>query len=282
MAIKEEQAADPFHRIRYLVSLLTSEPNYSILQEEAEKEKAKLEEMPVVLGARMHMCSDPWNGSHRMPEDFPRDPILSGDNMDYFLRTAAGEAAEMLGVPPSLHALHALRAEADFDGFESCYLETETPQRILIFEGDLTKHVLPPTMFHEYTHFLQDIKGIEIHDSKPNPVVDDYAWNFKPMNEGFARGVERIIAEKYADEKDDRLYLVRTQERTCADIDNFFKNVVPEQKAKWSNRFVSFDGHWGTAAFLVLERKFGRGIYREMIHSDEPYEMLIGKLGGRR
>lgn len=278
----KEKAKDPFYRIRNLVDLLTSEPNYAILLEEAEKENEKLDKMPVVLGARLHMCSDPWNGSHTLPEDFPRDPVLSGENMDYFLRTAAGEAAGMFGVSPYLHVLHALKAEAEFDGFESCYLETETPQRILIFEGDLTRHVLPPTIFHEYAHFLQDVRSIAVHDARQNPLVDDYAWNFKPMNEGFARGIERIIAEKYAAEREDRLYLVRTQERTCTDINDFLTKVVPEQKADWKNRFVSFDGHWGTAAFLVLERKFGRGIYRQMIHSENPYQMVVAMLGARQ
>ncbi|MDI6738450.1 MAG: hypothetical protein QME12_08145 [Nanoarchaeota archaeon] len=81
MAIKEEQAADTFHRIKNLVDLLTSGGNYRILLEEAEKEKAKLGKMPVVMGARMHTCHDPWNGSHKLPDDFPKDPALSGDVM---------------------------------------------------------------------------------------------------------------------------------------------------------------------------------------------------------
>lgn len=274
----KENTKDPLYRTKNLVKLIASEPNYSILHEEAQKEHAKLAKMPVVMGARMHMCHGHYNGSRGLHDNFPRDTVLSGNNMDYFLRIAASEAAEMLGVPPFLHILHALRAEADFGGFESCYLETETPPRILIFEGDLTKHVMPPTMFHEYAHFLQDVKSREVFAARNERRIDDFVWNFKPMNEGFARGVERIIAERYAAEKDDRLYLVRTQERICADIDNFFNKVVPEQKADWKNRFVSFDGHWGTVAFLVLERKFGREIYGEFIHSESPYEDILRKL----
>lgn len=278
----KEKAKDPLYRIKNLVYLLTSGDNYRILLEGAEKENAKLAGMPVVMGARMHTCHDPWNGSHRLPDDFPRDFPVSESSIDYYLRKAAGDLEQVLEMPFGLYVEKGLSAVVNDDILKSCYLEFVWPPKIEITFTDMTRHVLPPTMAHEYAHFLQDMRGIAIHDSKPSPVIDDYAWNFKPLIEGFARGVERILAEQYADKNNDRLYLVRTQERICTDIDIFFNEVVPEQNARWSNRVSSFDGHWGTVAFLVLERKFGRGIYKQMMDSDEPYEMLIRKLGGRR
>ena len=40
--------------------------------------------------------------------------------------------------------------------------------------------------------------------------------------------------------------------------------------------------HWGSCAFIIAEAKHGRGIYREMMHSPQPYEVLIDMLGGRQ
>lgn len=268
-----EMAKDPFHRIKNLVYLLTSEPNYSIFLEEAEKENAKLAKMPVVMGARMHTAYDFFNEDKALSADIPRDLTVSESSLDYLLKRSASEVGDLLGFSHCFYAAKGLKAESDDYSITSIYNNTVNPAKIDICYADMTMHVLPPTMAHEYVHFLQDAKACEFND---------YIWDFKPLMEGFGRGVERIVAEKYAAEKDDMLYLVRTQERVCTDIHDFVTKVIPEQKAKWKNRFVSFDGHWGTAAFLVLERKFGRGIYKEMINSNKPYEMMIEMLGGKR
>lgn len=136
---------------------------------------------------------------------------------------------------------------------------TTGPLSIWFCSTDMSAHAAPGVMAHEVVHFYQYF-------------LNKCLWGFKPLKEGFARGVEKKLVRAYADETGIPQYMAATRARLKQDIDSLFNCAR-------FNRPLPEGGHWGSAAFLLAEARHGDGFYTEMFHSDEPYGMLVKMLG---
>jgi hypothetical protein len=248
-----------------LARAITSKENYQLLKQIEEREREILDKLPVVITQDIQ--------TKNQSDIFPLCTEVDKSRLCYFLANESGIVCDILGTERHLwteKGLYAVMREKINSSMFLRPIENERPS-IEIREADMAYFVLHATMCHEVVHFYQYALSR----------APDYEWDFKPLMEGHARGVERIRAGQLAS-RGERRFLAKTQERTCKDISDFIEIIVPEFAKEKPDEFKLPDGHWGTAAFLVLEQKFGRGVYKEMIHSDKPYEMLVEMLGGKR
>ncbi len=221
-----------------------------------------------------------WNAYNELPHniDFFRRgsyAVIPHSSLPLFLEEVNKELSEMLGMDSCLRFrenLCIIQNDSECRSYfhPLTYIEDyELCPVIGICAEDMNEYALYPTVAHELAHFFQDCRN-------PDANMD---WNnFKFLKEGFARGVELIIAKSEAKTRGKSALVNTTLERLYEDITEFASNGYKEDAEKQ----LHYEGHWGSCAFIIAEAKHGRGIYREMMHSPQPYEMLIDMLGGRQ
>ncbi|MFA5887274.1 MAG: hypothetical protein WC852_01010 [Candidatus Nanoarchaeia archaeon] len=219
-----------------------------------------------------------WDAYNELPHniDFFRKgsyAVMPHSALPLFLEEVNKELSEMLGMDSCLRFKENL-----------CIIQNDSERRsyfhplvyredyelcpvIGICAEDMNEYALYPTVAHELVHFFQDCRN---HDANLD-------WNnFKFLKEGFARGVERIIAQNEARRKRKSVFVNTTLERLYEDITEFASNGYKKDAEKQ----LHYEGHWGSCAFVIAEARHGKGIYKEMMQSDKPYEMLVEMLGG--
>ncbi|MFH1066066.1 MAG: hypothetical protein V1734_06170 [Nanoarchaeota archaeon] len=132
-------------------------------------------------------------------------------------------------------------------------------------------HPSPVTLAHEYAHHISHVKSCskewDLHDF---------------LSEGFAEVVALAAVNDYALKTDDR---IMQREVTRSKI-----NCLSDYKAIFNSRHIMrmegandlADYCVGTTAFLVAERKHGKGIYRQMLDSKNPHGLLVTMVCGRK
>lgn len=110
---------------------------------------------------------------------------------------------------------------------------------------DMNEYALYPTVAHELAHFFQDCRN-------PDANMD---WNnFKFLKEGFARGVELIIAKSEAKTRENQLLLIR---RWRGFMKTLLSLLQTDTRKMPRNSFIM--KYWGSCAFIIAEAKHGRG-----------------------
>lgn len=138
-------------------------------------------------------------------------------------------------------------------------------KKLMIGMSDMAEECIESIIAHEYCHHLQMIKSYTA-----------FQWNiFEALVEGFALGVELQMARILSKEKNDTNYL----RRNVKDIDYYLNVVLFHAKSGMPMKDEEeWCYHYGAAAFLLAEKMYGTGIYKEIIHSDKPYDLLVEML----
>ncbi len=201
--------------------------------------------------------------------------VMHPSSLQSFLERANKELSEMLGMDPSLcrrEKLCIIQSDLERRSYFKpfAYMKYEELLPVIgIYSGDMNNIALYPTVAHELAHFFQECR---------NPDANREWNNLKFLKEGFARGVERIVAKKEVSRQRKWSSIYPTLARLYDDITEFASSGYKEDAEKQ----LHYEGHWGSCAFVIAEARHGTGIYREMMQSEKPYEMLVEKLGGRR
>ncbi|MFH1065745.1 MAG: hypothetical protein V1734_04545 [Nanoarchaeota archaeon] len=207
--------------------------------------------------------------------------IMPPNSLQPLLEKAKKELSEMLDLSSSYMWLGEKLCimNDDSDGrsyFKPSYLKhsdcgryTQLIPVIGIHSENMNEISLYPTIAHELAHFFQDCGLLDGNGD----------WkDLKFLKEGFARGVERIIAQNEATRKRKLSFVSTTLARIDDDITEFASNGYKKDAEKQ----LHHEGHWGSCAFVIAETRHGQGIYKDMINSPQPYELLVDMLGGRR
>ncbi|MFA5888519.1 MAG: hypothetical protein WC852_07460, partial [Candidatus Nanoarchaeia archaeon] len=120
------------------------------------------------------------------------------------------------------------------------------------------------TSAHEYAHHTQAVKSCS---------RDWFVHEF--LSEGFANAIAMDAVSSYALKTGDK----NMESGVICDrlhILSFYRNIFRSPKIMQSEeKKVLANYYAGTAAFLVAEKKHGRGIYRQMLDSKNPHGLLI-------
>jgi hypothetical protein len=124
---------------------------------------------------------------------------------------------------------------------------------IFLYRG-IPERDLPADLAHEYAHHLQG---------------DDLTI----LSEGHARGIERMVSERFYNRHNHFGYLATAFERTedelqCAWAYLFPEEAVPLRRFRGdpSERFKEY--MLGTAAFCIAEDAYGEQVYRDVLHGN--------------
>ncbi|MDP2907477.1 MAG: hypothetical protein Q8O03_06055 [Nanoarchaeota archaeon] len=124
---------------------------------------------------------------------------------------------------------------------------------------------------HEYTHYLQH-HFTELNIQTRNPIV-----------EGHARGMERIISEKFAQEFDNPAYVFINYDRVAKELKDTYlytckkKKILPKKSLEnlpipnIRGLLYSIDAHHysiGVAAMTIACSKQGEKVYKDVMKND--------------
>jgi hypothetical protein len=130
---------------------------------------------------------------------------------------------------------------------------------------------------HEYAHNVQHNSGI--------PVIP--AMKYSIFSEGHARGIEKHIAQHYAEREDNEAFLFDSLDITVGEIKSAYQwitknfGLIPNQELlrtkssrdyteeTYRELFKKPTSHaMGNALFSIFEARMGKEIYKEMIHGN--------------
>lgn len=126
---------------------------------------------------------------------------------------------------------------------------------------------------HEYCHHIQDFKSGAV------PRWKAYDAN-RALREGFARGVELIVARQIAAEKGNLRYSHTPADIAAREL-NAFISLSFDFDYFRGNEEINYPYQIGIPAFLVAEEMHGTGIYSRLLKSYGPYRLLLGLLSGK-
>jgi len=136
------------------------------------------------------------------------------------------------------------------------------------------KEKVIPNLAHEYTHHILCTKG--------------YTQKESALQEGFCRGIERQIAEDYAEKENNPFFMEGPTEKTLSSLKVGYKLLCNRLKKKPNESLLKNINHGrsfkdkildyfrkidpnamhynlGNTLFMVTEEKQGRGFYKDII-----------------
>ncbi|MBU2637403.1 MAG: hypothetical protein KJ955_00330 [Nanoarchaeota archaeon] len=175
------------------------------------------------------------------------------------LACVAGKINDLLDIHPQLPGIEYNRSyrETTYDKNRRC---------ILLCYQDIPLLEVDAAIAHEYCHYLQH------HVSGR---AEQWAFHAE-LKEGFARGIELIIARQTAKEKGNNHFSKKAIEIAASDMEIFLKQYNNRQAMPAGQKAYSL----GVTAMLVAESMHGNMIYRRLIKSTRPYRLLEGFLLG--
>ncbi|MFH1638512.1 MAG: hypothetical protein ABIB71_08860 [Candidatus Woesearchaeota archaeon] len=197
----------------------------------------------------------------RAQDDFEeaKDGVLFDDasikkveDFEDFLEMVAADVDKFLGIKEARRPrikVEKTRKVAGYSWEQHCILHT----------GD-RRESAASILAHEYVHSLQ-------YGEK---------WKFPALFEGMARGVEKHIANLWAEDKDSMRYAFDTRRLVLQDLTGCYERLLDiEEELHPSTEENLWNYEYGTAALLIAEYKRGEDVYKEIYHDPWPYGKLI-------
>lgn len=161
-------------------------------------------------------------------------------------------------------------------------------KKIYIACEDTRRTRIVNTIAHEYTHYLQ-------HQTQPNFYNRNARCNI--VLEGHAFGVQRYIAERYAEREGNSGFLVDDMEQSIASLQKIYRWICDVKDYKTQKELLPKNSETnifeiisktvlgrpcahsiGSILFLVLEREHGKTIYRDFVQGKYDFlEIFCGK-----
>ncbi|MBU4501524.1 MAG: hypothetical protein KKA79_02950 [Nanoarchaeota archaeon] len=181
-------------------------------------------------------------------------PYLSHEDLNDFFKEVKKEVDIFLDVKdityPDCDYCEDVPWKSDFDHYNRVFEEMGVVRR----RG---KAMVFP-LSHEYTHHVQSFAGL--------PVL-----NYRILNEGHARGVDRHITNLYAEREDNKAFIYENSALVLKELKrayNFtcdFNGIKPKSEFLKDFVDVKISEHTlGTSLFMVYEALHGKEFYKDI------------------
>lgn len=190
-------------------------------------------------------------------------PAIDDNLLETHLASVAERVNNILDIYPPLPKI-----EYNYFSQKTVYKPKE--KCISLCYEDMPYFEVDAAIAHEYCHHIQH------HVSGNAP-----GWHYyRELKEGFARGIELIVARQIAKERDNLRFSESAVDHAESELEIFLKKY-----AEITNRKIMEDSGnayiLGVTAFLVAEYMHSDKIYKRLIKSTRPYRLLFGFLEGK-